>query len=285
MTNYLAITPARDEERLLPGLIRSMAAQKLRPARWIIIDDGSIDSTPEIIEAAASRYPWIEAHHLERDRPRAPGGESVVMQFLSRESWSRYGFILRLDADLAFEPDLMELLLAEFDQDPMLGIAGPALYEQHHHHWREIPVPGFHTRGAAKLYSRQCFAAIGGLEAGLGWDTVDEARAMMLGFRTRSFRHIHAYHLRPQGVAGGALRARLSAGRAAYLAGYSPLFMLARAVRNFSAWPPLAGGLLMLAGFIEGYLRRWPRPATTDLIRFVRRQQMRRLFLLESQWR
>ena len=108
---------------------------------------------------------------------------------------------------------------------------------------------------------------------------------MMLGFRTRSFRHIHAYHLRPQGAAGGAWRARLAAGRAAYLAGYSPLFMIARAVRNCLARPPLLGGILMLAGFVEGYLRRWPRAASPDLIRFVRRQQMRRLFLLESVWR
>ncbi len=285
MTNYLAITPARDEERLLPGLIRSMAAQKYRATRWILIDDGSADSTPEIVEQAAARYPWIEAHHLERNRPRAPGGESVVMRFLARESLSQYDFMLRLDADLTFEPDFTELLLAEFDRDPALGIAGPVLYEERQGRWCEVRVPSFHTRGAAKLYSRQCFAGIGGLEAGLGWDTVDEARAMMLGFRTRSFRHIRAYHLRPQGAAGGAWRARLAAGRAAYLAGYSPLFMIARALRNFVAWPPLAGGLLMLAGFIEGYLRRWPRSVTPDLIRFVRRQQVRRLFLLESLWR
>jgi cellulose synthase/poly-beta-1,6-N-acetylglucosamine synthase-like glycosyltransferase len=284
MTNYLAVTPARDEERLLPGLIRSLAAQKYRPTRWIIIDDGSSDSTAEIADQAAARYPWIEVHHLARNRPRAPGGESVVMRFLSGESLPHYDFILRLDADLTFDPDFMELLLAEFDRDPVLGIAGPVLYEEHQGRWHEIRVPSFHIRGAAKVYSRQCFAAIGGLEAGLGWDTVDEAHAMMLGFRTRSFPHIRAYHLRPQGAAGGAWRARLAAGRAAYLAGYSPLFMIARALRNSIAWPPFAGGMLMLAGFTEGYLRRWPRSVTPDLIRFVRRQQVRRLFLLESLW-
>jgi biofilm PGA synthesis N-glycosyltransferase PgaC len=287
MTRYLAITPARDEERLLPGLIRSMAAQKYQPTRWIIIDDGSADSTPEIVDQAAARYPWIEVHHLERNRPRAPGGESVVPRFLSPEALVQYEFILRLDADLTFEPDFMELLLAEFDQDPALGIAGPVLHEERQGRWREICVPAFHTRGAAKAYSRQCFAAIGGLDAGLGWDTVDEARAMMLGFRTRSFRHIRAYHLRPQGAAGGVWSARLAAGRAAYLVGYSPLFMTSRAVRNFIGWPPVLGGVLMLAGFVEGYLRRWPRAASAspDLVRFLRRQQVRRLFLLESVWR
>ncbi len=283
--NYLAITPARDEERLLPSLIRSMAAQRRRPERWIIIDDGSTDSTPEIVSEAAARYDWIEAHHLERGHARAPGGESVIMRFLTVETTGQYDFILRLDADLSFESDFAELLMAEFDRDPMLGIAGPVLYEQHQGRWQEMRVPAFHTRGAAKMYSSRCFSAIGGLHAGLGWDTVDETRAMMLGFRTRSFREIRAYHLRPQGAAGGRWRARLATGRAAYLAGYSPLFMAARTARNCLERPVLIGGLLMLAGFVEGYLRGWPQAATPDLIRFTRRQQIRRLLMLESVWR
>jgi len=82
MNGYLAITPARDEEKLLPGLIESMAAQSRLPDCWIIIDDGSADRTPALIDEAARKYPWIEPHHLPRERVRAAGGESVVMRFL-----------------------------------------------------------------------------------------------------------------------------------------------------------------------------------------------------------
>ena len=56
---YLAITPARDE-KLLPGLIESMRAQNIVPARWIIIDDGSTDRTAAIIDEAARATAWIE---------------------------------------------------------------------------------------------------------------------------------------------------------------------------------------------------------------------------------
>ena len=49
------------------------------------------------------------------------------------------------------------------------------------------PVPGYHVRGALKLYSRACFEAIGGIEERLGWDTIDETYARMRGFRTQSF--------------------------------------------------------------------------------------------------
>ncbi len=108
---------------------------------------------------------------------------------------------------------------------------------------------------------------------------------MMLGFRTRSFRHVCAYHHRPQGAAGGNWRGRKAAGRAAYNVGYSPLFLAARALRLGVDWPPLINGLGLMAGYLEGAMRRSPRPVSPAVIKFVRRQQLRRLLLRESVWR
>jgi len=282
----IAITPARDEERLLPGLIESMAAQTCKPARWIIIDDGSGDNTAAIVDRAAATHRWIKVHHLPSNRPRGFGGESVVMKFLPREVWSEHDFILRLDADLTFGPDLIENLIAEFVKDPELGIAGAVLFEPWRSGWRPTgELPQFHTRGAAKMYSRRCFDAIGGLQADLGWDTIDEVKAMMAGFRTRSFRHINAYHHRPQGIANGLIRGRLVTGRAAYSIGYSPLFMAVRAARRLMSKPPVAGSVLLMLGFFDGYLRRLPRVASPEQVKFVRREQRRRLLMLDSLWR
>jgi poly-beta-1,6-N-acetyl-D-glucosamine synthase len=285
MKNYIAITPARDEERFLPRLLTAMVAQTRRPDRWIVIDDGSSDRTGEILDQAARHHPWIEPKHLPRNGVRAPGGESVIMGFLPREAWDCCDAILRLDADLTFKPQFAKLLLDELERDPRLGIAGPTLYELSGSRWAEVPAPSFHTRGAAKFYSSACFAAIGGLEAGLGWDTIDEVRAMMLGFGTRNFRHIRAYHHRPQGAAGGLWRGRKAAGRAAYNVGYSPVFLMARALRTGLKWPPLVGGVGLVAGYLEAAMQRSPRPVSPATIRFVRRQQLRRLLLMESVWR
>ncbi|HVA41838.1 MAG TPA: glycosyltransferase family A protein, partial [Candidatus Binataceae bacterium] len=60
MKNYIAITPARDEERFLPQLLTAMVAQTRRPVRWIVIDDGSSDRTGEILDRAARHHPWIQ---------------------------------------------------------------------------------------------------------------------------------------------------------------------------------------------------------------------------------
>jgi len=283
-SRYLAITPARDEELCLPRLIGAMAAQIRPPDRWIVIDDGSDDDTGALVSAAAAKYPWIEVHHLPRNQTRTPGGESVVTRFLSRDVYSQFDYIMRIDADISFDADFSELLVAEFARDVNLGISGPTLYEPDGIGWHEIRQPEFHTRGAAKMYSSACLAAIGGLNGSLGWDTLDEAHAMMLGFRTRNFRHIKARHHRPQGAASG-WRARTAAGLSAYNVGYSPLFLWARAVRQSLKPPVPFAGMLMVSGYLQGYLQRRRRIASPEVVKFIRRQQVRRLLLRESLWR
>src|SRR5260370_16886026 len=129
MERSIAITPARDEEQFLRGLIASMAAEKRLPERWIVIDDGSADATAQILDEAARAHRWIEPIHLERNRPREAGGESVIMQFLPRDAWQHVDFILRLDADLSFEPDFVELMQKKFTKNPKLAIPGALLYE------------------------------------------------------------------------------------------------------------------------------------------------------------
>ncbi len=282
---YLAITPARDEERFLPQLIASMRAQTVTPERWIIIDDASTDRTAAIVDQAARTTPWIEPHHLKSDRPRQAGGESVITQFLAEDAWRTVDFILRLDADVSFGSDLMESLIAEFQCDPKLGIASPILAESTNGGWKDVRVRSMHTRGAIKMYSRACFEAVGKLEPGLGWDVIDGARAQMAGFKTRSFAHIRCFHHRPQGSAGGRLRGRYAAGLSAWYVGYSPLFLLAAAARRILEPPFLLGSIMMVAGYLDGFVRRRPHINDPRLIKFVRRQQMRRLLLMDSLWR
>ncbi len=282
---YIAIAPARDEEAHLPQLIDAMEGQTVKPARWVIINDGSTDRTAEIADRAASRCDWIEIHHLPHGRPRQPGGESVVMHFLSRPVWSNVHAILRVDADVSFGPAFAEQLLFEFEREPDLGIVGPTLLEPTSSGWRRVKIPSFHANGAAKMYRAACFEAIGGLDPGLGWDTLDEIRATMAGYRTRSLPHVRAFHHRPQGSARGLIRGRFLTGQAAYNVGYSFAFMLARAAANLLEPPPVVGSLSLLAGFLAGYLRRQPRTAPQDVVSFIRRHQRRRLLMMDSIWR
>ena len=261
-----------------------MRAQTITPERWIIIDDGSTDRTGEIVDEAALTTAWISPHHLKSDRPRQAGGESVIMQFLTEAAWRSMDFIFRLDADLSFGPDMVASLIDEFKRDPALGIASPILAEPANGGWKNVVVRSMHTRGAAKMYSRACFETVGKLESGLGWDVVDGARARMAGFKTRTFEHIRCLHHRPQGSASGLMRGRYANGRSAWYVGYSPLYMMAAAARRIATPPFLLGSMLMVAGYLDGFVRRRPQVSDPELIRFVRRQQMRRLLLMDSLW-
>ena len=57
---YVLITPARNEESFIEGTIRSVLAQTVKPARWIIVSDGSTDRTDEIVGRYAGAQSWIE---------------------------------------------------------------------------------------------------------------------------------------------------------------------------------------------------------------------------------
>ena len=50
---YLLISPCRDEAQYLRRTLDCVAAQSVRPALWVIVDDGSTDETPAILEEYA----------------------------------------------------------------------------------------------------------------------------------------------------------------------------------------------------------------------------------------
>ena len=54
-TKYALITPVRDEEQFIGAMMKSILAQEVLPSKWVIIDDGSLDKTPEIIAEFARR--------------------------------------------------------------------------------------------------------------------------------------------------------------------------------------------------------------------------------------
>ena len=104
---YVIVTPVRDEEKHLPFTIESMLRQTMRPAEWVIVNDGSKDSTGSIIDKYASEYPWIHAVHRE-DRGFRKAGGGIIEAFyagyntLICQDWEYMG---KLDGDLSFEPD------------------------------------------------------------------------------------------------------------------------------------------------------------------------------------
>jgi len=56
---YVLITPCRDEAAFARRTLESVTAQSVRPALWVIVDDGSSDATPAILAEYAARFDLV----------------------------------------------------------------------------------------------------------------------------------------------------------------------------------------------------------------------------------
>lgn len=287
MTKYIIITPARDEEEYIEKTILAVANQSIRPVQWVIVNDGSRDNTGSIIDHYAGIYPWITARHRP-NRGYREAGAGVINTFYdgyAQIESSQWDFLVKLDADLSFSSDYFERCFSEFQKDPRLGIGGGGIYHDDAGQPKLEENPKFHVRGATKIYRRECWEDIGGLVRAPGWDTVDEVKANMLGWTTRSFLELRVSHFRFTGAADGAWKDCIKNGRANYVAGYHPLFMLFKCMRRIPKKPFLMGSTGLLWGFLSSYWRHTPQVDDRRLIRYTRNQQLRRLLLLDSIWK
>lgn len=285
---YLIITPVRNEEANLRATIASVAAQTVRPVRWVIVNDGSTDATGKIADDAMRKFDWIRVvHRVDRGFRRSGGG--VVETFydgyklVEGEAWD---YLAKLDGDLSFAPDYFEKCFRLFAADPKLGIGGGEICVMQD---GAVQVeskgdPAFHVRGATKIYRHDCWKAIGGLLRATGWDTYDEVKANMLGWKTRTFQGLPLIHHRETGGADGTWKNWVKNGRANYIVGYHPLFMFLKCVRRLLERPYLIASAGLWYGFVTGYFLRIPRHQEPEVIRYLRREQMRRLLFKSSIW-
>jgi len=200
----------------------------------------------------------------------------------STDDWD---FIVKMDGDLTFEPTYFEKCLERFQLEPRLGIGGGVICYIENGVKRFEFCPEFHVRGATKIYRRECWDAIGGFWPAPGWDTMDEVKANRLGWGTRSFSELHLHHHRYTGTAEGIWDGMVKNGRANYICGYHPLFMLAKCLRRLTHKPYVIGSIALFYGFVTGYLKQIPQVSDVETVDFLRRQQLGRLWGRETIWR
>jgi poly-beta-1,6-N-acetyl-D-glucosamine synthase len=270
------ITPLRDEEGYIEAMIESIIAQSVRPTKWLIVDDGSTDKTPVIVRRYCERFDFIELLQLPPRTERRPGGEGAIAAALNSLDLSQFDFLARFDADLLFENDYFERILAKFVENPQLGIAGGGLYINRNGRLIPEQAPEYHVRGALKMYRRECFNELGGLATYIGWDTIDEVSAWSRGWKTSSFMDIRVIHRRPTGEGMQAVRIYRERGRAEYLTWSHPVFVTFKAARMASTKPRNA--LSFMSGFLSCYRHGQARLQSLDFKRTRRKQQMDRMF-------
>jgi poly-beta-1,6-N-acetyl-D-glucosamine synthase len=278
---YVLITPARNEERFIAKTLESMLAQTLPPERWVIVDDGSTDKTPEIVQRYTAPCPWIQLVRLPQHADRSFAGKVHAFNAgLEQVRTLEFEVIGNLDADLSFEPDYLEFLVGKFSENARLGVAGTPFTEAGYDSARDSFEGETHVAGGCQLFRRQCFEDISGYIAnpagGIDWIAVTTAR--MKGWKTCSFPEKRFHHYRSLGTAErGEIASLFSYGEKDYYLGGSPVWQLFRVCYRSAKPPFLVGGFALLAGYCWAALRRIKRPVSRELMRFHRREQMKKL--------
>jgi glycosyltransferase involved in cell wall biosynthesis len=277
---YVLITPAHNEEAFIERTLASMVAQTRLPERWVIVDDGSTDRTAQIVEGYASRYQWIELCRTPERIDRSFAGKVHAFNAgLERARSLEFDVIGNLDADLSFDPEYLEFLMGKFAEDPRLGVAGTPFTEDGGYDTARDSFEGVnHVAGGCQLFRRRCFEEVGGYipnpAGGIDWIAVTTAR--MKGWKTRSFPEKRFHHYRTLGTAGRSrAAASFSYGEKDYYLGGSPLWQLFRVAYRATKQP--LDGTALLAGYCWAAARRMNRPVSFELMRFHRREQMKKL--------
>lgn len=280
---YIVISPVKNEGKFINLTIDSMNLQTIKPVLWVIVNDGSKDNTKEIVEKFCKTNDWVKLVNRQDQGSRKRGKGVVEAFYAGYETLNQeYDFIVKLDGDVSFKPDYFERLLSEFEINPHLGIAGGGLYEKPDGRNWVLMTSKDHVRGCTKIYRYTCFKEIGGIVSSMGWDGIDEWKALSLGWKIRSFLETEIYHYRYTGAATGYLKSWIEQGNGAYRMGYHPLYIFARGFRRMVERPYVIGGVAMVLSYLISWLRKDDMLAEPSVINFIRRTQMKKLIGLIS---
>jgi len=209
------IIPARNEEQNLPTLLRSLAAQSIRPREIIVVDDASTDRTAEVAREHGA--------HVVNSQPLPEGWRGKTWACHQGAQAATGNLLLFLDADTWFEPDGLRRVLAEF-QTAGCGVLSVAPYhavrdfhEQFSAFFNLVMLAGtgaftvlgdrFTPRGLLGqflLIERTAYQRVGGHEAVKGrilenfW-LAEQLRAAGVPLRCRGGQGVISFRMYPQG--------------------------------------------------------------------------------------
>ncbi len=286
---FVIITPAKNEAKYLGKTIKSLVSQSLLPCEWVIVDDGSVDETYHIAEAAARAHSWIKVIRRPDRGCRDFNSFFVeaIYEGLDHLSEKDYQYLFKIDADIVLGPDYFKKILAKFADNSQLGIAGGVVYDSIKGKKVRVRTLPEIVLGAIKGWRRECFEEIGGLFRGLGWDAIDVFNAMMLGWETKSFEEeeLRVLHLRPTGSSiKNILHGHVRNGKTLYFTGALPIWLLASATYHMTDRPFVLGSLCMLMGYLRELWKGSPQYGDQEFRRFLgtwRKQKLVRILRLQ----
>ena len=234
---YFIVTPVKNEEKNLSNLIQSVVEQTIKPVLWVIVDDGSTDTSPRIIDDATNTYVWVKSVRL-KESPRdltthythvCKSGIDFAIEYCRKHS-VQYDYICFIDADMIIrDKDFFKKIIAEFEKDLRLGIASGDIDELggvYDEKRRKDTVSG-----GEMVCRRECFEDIGGFPLVYTPDSVLRVKAKLRGWKTKRFVDVRIIQTRGTSSAEGLWKGFIINGKFDHYLNYNPFIVVAKGLK------------------------------------------------------
>ena len=103
--------------------LESVMTQSIPPALWVVVDDGSTDDTPAILESYRSRMSYLKVVRRANRGSRSvgPGVIEAFYAGLETVALGEFDYLCKLDLDLDLPARYFELLMERMEANPRLG--------------------------------------------------------------------------------------------------------------------------------------------------------------------
>ncbi len=271
---YVVVIPAKNEEETINESIKSVMEQTISPQCVLVMDDGSTDKTPKILTLLESRYPALKHHRVPSENSYSLGGHVVRLfnrgKKILDEQQIDYDWIIKLDADLCFDPSIIERISARIQSQHVGIVSGTPYYFENGERIYELS-PKWHTHGQFKIYNRLCYEEIGGIPESLGWDTADNIKAMSSGWLTYTYPDINYLMHRKVGGKSSLKKGRINHGIGCYLLGYNFFYFALKGLHDLFKPPILFGTYYLFKGYITAVIKK-PQKILSDTQRMTLRK-------------
>jgi glycosyltransferase involved in cell wall biosynthesis len=256
--NYIVLMSTRDGGVFLEETLKSLILQTSPPRLLsIVVDGGDVDSSIEIIRRTCNSTPHVIVKHkggkyAERDIRRIPENLNEAYE-AAVEKIGGFEFLLISGDDCLYPKVYAESLMSRMLKEDVAIASGICDHTSTIKSLREV-----YPTGSGRMIRHDYWRKIGAsFPKSYGWETWLLYRAEKDNEKVKVYPDLQFHHMHPRGRTHGFYHW----GRARYLLGYHPLYMLGRTVIDLlDTNPPIPrlGAMKMLIGYLAApFLLRW----------------------------
>ena len=127
---YLLISACRDEANYMRQTLDSVISQSISPIKWVIVDDGSTDGTPQILAEYQAKHHWIEIVTRSNRGKRAVGSGVIDAFYAGYETINAddYDYLCKLYLDLRLPRRYFEILMERMETNQRIATCSGKAY-------------------------------------------------------------------------------------------------------------------------------------------------------------